>query len=213
MKEHYFKENSTCKVAEKMLAGLKKKIKVHEVKYIPEESALLVLDMQKYFIDETSHAFVPGAKTVVENINKLVAYYSRKKCTVVFTRHINNESDAGLMGKWWKELITVDNPLVEITEKLDTTKGIIINKSQYDAFYKTELKKLLTERNIKQIVITGVMTHLCCETTARSGFVNGFDVFFAIDGTAAYNKNYHNASLLNLAHGFAVPVLVKQLIR
>lgn len=213
MKEHYFKENSTCKVAEKMLAGLKKKVKVHEVKYIPEESALLVLDMQKYFIDETSHAFVPGAKAVVKNINKLVAYYSRKKCTVVFTRHINNESDAGLMGKWWKELITVDNPLVEITEKLDTTKGIIINKSQYDAFYKTELKKLLTERNIKQIVITGVMTHLCCETTARSGFVNGFDVFFAIDGTAAYNKNYHNASLLNLAHGFAVPVLVKQLIR
>ena len=212
MKEHYFKETSIDKIAAKMLSDLKKKVKVHELKYIPEESALLVLDMQKYFLDETSHAFVPGAEAVVRNINKLLNYYSEKKYTVVFTKHLNNELDAGLMGKWWKELITVENPLVEITEKLDTTKGIIINKSQYDAFYKTELKKFLAEKNIKQLVITGVMTHLCCETTARSGFVNGFDVFFTIDGTATYNINYHYASLLNLAHGFAVPVLVKQLI-
>ncbi len=213
MKEQYFKETSICKIAETMLADLKKKVKVHETKYIPEESALLVLDMQKFFIDESSHAFVPGAEAVARNINKLIQYYYKHKLTVIFTKHINTKADAGLMGKWWQELIAANSPLMEITEKLDKTKGIIIYKSQYDAFYKTELKKLLTEKNIKQLVITGVMTHLCCETTARSGFVNGFDVFFTIDGTATYNINYHKASLLNLAHGFAVPVLVKQLIR
>ena len=57
------------------------------------------------------------------------------------------------------------------------------------------------------MVVSGVMTHLCCETTARSAFVRGFEVFFLIDGTATYNKEHHLATLLNLSHGFANLVL------
>ena len=48
------------------------------------------------------------------------------------------------------------------------------------------------------------MTHLCCETTARSAFVHGYEVFFLVDGTATYNQDFHRASLMNLAHGVAV---------
>ena len=57
-------------------------------------------------------------------------------------------------------------------------------------------------------MIAGVLTHLCCETTARSAFVRGFKVFFTVDGTATYYEDFHRATLLNLSHGFAVPVLV-----
>ncbi|MES0360330.1 MAG: isochorismatase family protein, partial [Anaerolineales bacterium] len=60
---------------------------------------------------------------------------------------------------------------------------------------------------------SGVMTHLCCETTARSAFVRGFEVFFVIDGTATYNEDYHMATLLNLAHGFTTPVLTKEVLK
>jgi isochorismate hydrolase len=56
------------------------------------------------------------------------------------------------------------------------------------------------------------MTHLCCETTARSAFMRGFEVFFTIDGTATYNEEHHWAALLNLAHGFATPVLVDEVV-
>ncbi len=56
------------------------------------------------------------------------------------------------------------------------------------------------------------MTHLCCETTARSAFVRGFEVFFTIDGTATYNKEFHFATLHNLAHGFALPILVDEIL-
>jgi isochorismate hydrolase len=51
------------------------------------------------------------------------------------------------------------------------------------------------------------MAHLCCETTARSAFTRGFEVFFLVDGTASYNRDFHQASLLNLAHGFATLLL------
>lgn len=55
------------------------------------------------------------------------------------------------------------------------------------------------------------MTHLCCETTARSAFIRGFDVFFTIDGTATYNEDFHFGTLYNLAHGFAVPLLIDEI--
>jgi isochorismate hydrolase len=56
------------------------------------------------------------------------------------------------------------------------------------------------------------MTHLCCETTARSAFVQGYNVFFPIDGTATYNEEFHFATLTNLAHGFANIVLIENLL-
>ena len=97
-------------------------------------------------------------------------------------------------------------------DALDTSRGLILQKSQYDAFYNTELVKILRENFATQVVITGVMTHLCCETAARSAFVRGFDVFFTVDGTATYNEDFHRAALQNLAHGFATPVLLEEFV-
>ncbi|CAF4369771.1 unnamed protein product, partial [Rotaria sordida] len=60
---------------------------------------------------------------------------------------------------------------------------IIDEKTTYDAFYRTRLKSLLDEQNIDTVIISGVMTQLCCETTARSAFVQNYDVIFLSDGT------------------------------
>ncbi|HDD44696.1 MAG TPA: isochorismatase family protein, partial [Candidatus Desulfofervidus auxilii] len=48
--------------------------------------------------------------------------------------------------------------------------------------------------------------------TARSAFMRNFEVFFVVDGTATYNRNFHLATLLNLSHGFAIPVLTQEII-
>ncbi|MCP4152595.1 MAG: isochorismatase family protein, partial [bacterium] len=65
---------------------------------------------------------------------------------------------------------------------------------------------------ITRVIITGVMTHLCCETTARSAFVRNFEVYFTIDATATYNREFHKSTLLNLSHGFASPVLTSDIL-
>jgi len=57
------------------------------------------------------------------------------------------------------------------------------------------------------------MTHLCCESSARSAFMRGFEVLFTIDGTATYREDFHRAAILNLAHGFAHPVLTGEIIK
>jgi len=114
-----------------------------------------------------------------------------------------------MMGSWWSELITDNHSLSDIHPDLEITRDEVLSKSQYDAFYQSELTAVLN--GIDQLVIGGVMTHLCCETTARAAFVRGYEVFFLVDGTATYNRDYHQASLQNLAHGFAVMTMIEDL--
>ncbi len=211
-KERYFAPDSIEERSRNMLGDVEGLRQKHLLKLSGEHSALLVLDMQRYFLDQTSHAFVPSAAAIVPGIANLIEAYSQKGLPVIFTRHLNSDADAGMMSIWWRDLIKPGNPISEIIPELDTSQGIILKKSQYDAFHGTDLEGSLREKGITKIVICGVMTHLCCETTARSGFVRGFEVFLAIDGTATYSEPFHRATLWNAAHGFAMPMLIDEII-
>ena len=184
---------------------------MHKIDFKPEYCALLILDMQRYFLDESSHAHIPSALAIIPEVKSLMDAFLKNKLPVILTRHLNTKKDANLMDKWWQDLIIEENPLSEITPELKHPDAIVIKKTQYDAFYRTSLEDLLKKNGINQIVIAGIMTHLCCETTSRSAFVRGFEVLFTIDGTATYNENFHRASLLNLSHGFAIPVLCEEI--
>ena len=176
------------------------------------KAALLVLDMQRYFLAFDSHAFIPSAPAIIPGINKLIAAFTNNKRPVVATRHLNTPEDAGMMSKWWRDLIHPQAAYNQHIETLNIENTIQVEKTQYDAFLHTSLEETLHQYGVEQVVITGVMTHLCCETTARSAFMRGFEVFFTVDGTATYNEELHRASLLTLSHGFAVPELIEELL-
>jgi isochorismate hydrolase len=175
-------------------------------------SALFILDMQDFFLDVDSHAYIPSAQDILPKLKKLRETYANLGLPLVWTRHLNTDSDAANMSRWWRDIITAEHPLSRISSEFDTSYGKIIEKTQYDAFYKTNLEEYLQKCDVEQIVISGVMTHLCCETTARSAFVRGFEVFFLIDGTAAYNEDYHRATLRNLGYGFANLLLCDEIL-
>lgn len=213
MKELYFSPQSLGSKSQEMLHefdAVRRRSRLE--RFAPRRSALLILDMQAYFLHTDSHACVPSASALLPGLQALSAAYARSKAALIFTRHLNTPHNAGNMATWWRDLITVDNPLSQITPDLDISQGLVLPKTQYDAFYETPLQALLRERGVTQVVICGVMTHLCCETTARSAFVRGFEVFFAVDGTATDTEAHHRAALLNLAHGFATPVLLPELL-
>jgi nicotinamidase-related amidase len=212
IKEAYFTPDNINDVADDLLQCLAS-LRGHRAPIkMPHKSALLVLDMQEYFLDPASHAFVPSGLSIIPGIQKLVTAYSQRNKPVIFTQHINTHQDAGMMSSWWSELIVETNPLCELSDQLTTTNGCVIKKCQYDAFFNTDLEEMLVSKSVTHVVICGVMTHLCCETTARSAFMRGFDVWFAVDGTATYNKDFQRATLLNLSHGFATPVLVDEVL-
>ncbi len=212
MKTTYFtKSNITAKSSE-FLQNLENDVRLQELNAQLHDCALLVLDMQDYFLSPDSQAFIPSAPAIVPGINRLINLFADAGRPVIFTRHLNTLENAGPMKHWWRNMIMENNPRSRITSALNLATGTILIKSQYDAFHQTELNTLLKRRNVSRVIITGVMTHLCCESTARSAFMHGYEVVFTIDGTATYNEQFHYATLLNLAHGFVTPVLIDQII-
>ena len=182
------------------------------VAFTPGATALLVIDMQGWFLDPESHAYLPSAAQILPGLVALSRAFWEHELPVVFTRHLNTDDDAGALGLWWSDLIRAEDPLSEISSALDTSVGRVLEKNQYDAFHGTDLEDTLRERAVERVVVTGVATHLCCETTARSAFVRGFEVSFPVDGTATYDEHHHLATLLNLSHGFATATRVRDLL-
>ena len=80
--------------------------------------ALLVTDMQEYFLNPASHAFIPSAEAIIPNINRLIEHFQKNNFPVIFTIHLNTEEDAGNMKTWWNDLIKRDSPLFSLSPRL-----------------------------------------------------------------------------------------------
>jgi nicotinamidase-related amidase len=82
----------------------------------------------------------------------------------------------------------------------------VVRKPRYDAFLRTSLEDALRGRGIDTVVVGGVITNCCVDTTARSAFMRGFDVLVLDDcvGTFAQERDLHDAALRNLSLLFAV---------
>jgi isochorismate hydrolase len=212
MKEEYFTKDNVEEQASSMLTEVRSLLRDRGKAFIPDCSALIVVDMQEYFLSSNSHAFVPSAPAIVPAVRMLMEAFRNARRPTILTRHVNSDGDAGMMATWWGELIEKRNPMSRIADDLDISESTVLEKAQYDAFYQTPLESILRSQQIRQTVICGVTANLCCETTARSAFIHGYEVFFVVDGAAAYNADMHRATLLNLAHGFGSLVLARQLL-
>jgi isochorismate hydrolase len=174
----------------------------------PQHCALLAIDMQNYFSRI--------AQPVLKNILKVTQSCRQKNIPVIFTQHghIEPQKDGGILGEWWGELIvngTEDWKF--LSEMRIESKDKIIAKKRYSAFFETDLDKILRSRGIQDLIISGVMTNLCCETTARDAFMRDYRVFFLIDGTATRRSELHLATLKNLGFGFAYLLTCDELIQ
>jgi len=175
-------------------------------------SALLVLDMQNVFLSPSSHAFIPSSLVILPIINSLIKFYEKRGRPIYFSRHISSEDKKDLMLKWWKSPISLEDPSSSLSPQLHLGSCEILIKNKYSAFINTSLEEKLRKKEIKQVLITGVMSHLCCESTAREAFMRNFEVFYVIDGTATYTELLHKGTLFSLAHGFAECITAKDVI-
>ncbi|OLS33277.1 MAG: Isochorismatase [Candidatus Heimdallarchaeota archaeon AB_125] len=201
-KELYLtKENQEEKVSQ-WITECKKMKKHIAFAFDLSKAALLVLDMQNFFLDESKHAYVPSAKTITEDISKLVDFFQKNERPVIFTKHLDTQKPDEMMTRWWKDSIEDGTPEAEISNLLNTEGSEIIKKSRYSAFEKTNLEELLHNKGVKQIIITGIMSHLCCETTARDAFMKDFEVIYIVDATATYTEKLHLGTIRAISHGF-----------
>ncbi len=212
MKEKYFTIDNIDQESNEMIEEVKYYSGMRMFKPQSGHMALLVVDMQNYFLDPNEHAFIPSAPVVTPNIISIMKACSQQKIPIFLSRHLNTDEDAGMMRVRWHELIKEEDPRSKIKKEISDIGGEVMKKSQFDAFYQTGLEQKLRDAGVTQLIICGVMTNLCCETTARAAFIKGFDVVMPVDATAAYNYEFHLATFLNMAFLFSRPVKTKTLI-
>jgi len=199
------------------LSAVRPFLREHRIENFPfrsDEAALFVIDAQRYFFDRESPAFLPASAIILPHLETLCSAFRRWKRPVYFSRQAPSPNDdPGLMGRWWKHAVYDGEPLAEIIPSLlPEDSNNVFAKTKYSAFTGTDLENRLRSSGIEQVVIAGVLTHLCCETTAREAFMRDFEVFFVLDATASRSEDLHVAGLKTLADGFARIVTTKEIL-
>ncbi len=181
----------------------------------PTRAALLVVDMQNYFLAPGAPAYLSAGTVILPAVKKLIAAFRASARPVIFTRHAHHPDghDAGIMKWWWDKMCTDGTPESEIHPEISPLASeLVLTKCRYSAFFRTDLETILRSLKVEDLVIAGVMTNLCCESTARDAYYRNFRVFFPADGTAAKCEEMHVGSLMNLAYGFAVITTIAKII-
>ncbi len=151
--------------------------------------------MQRCFIEETPLAS-PDGRALLDTINGLIHTCREAGVLVAHTRGwmAKDRSNLGVMAElvppFVVELYTEGSPTAELHEALDVApEDLIINKARYGAFHGTDLARQLRERGIESVIISGIATNICCETTACEASQHDFRVVFLSDGTATREMN------------------------
>lgn len=168
---------------------------------VPSKMALLNIDMQGFIVDITA-----GGPDLLERINRLIRVCREKDMLIVHTAHVirADGSNAGVMAEIApivrEGLLNEGSETVKLHKDLDVQDNdILLNKPKFGAFYGTDLETMLRYRGIDTVIITGIATNICCETTAREATVREFRVFFLSDGTATYDIGEQSAQQLQTA--------------
>lgn len=187
----------------------------HDLRMNRDRAALLVVDMQNFFLDPDSPTYTCGGPVIMPLVKELITAFRAASRPVIYTQHVHHPDyiDAGIMQWWWEGACIEGTPESEIPEEIaPLVNEKVIVKHRYSAFYNTDLETILRCLHIEDVVIAGIMTNMCCESTARDAYYRDYRVFFPADATGSINEEMHMASLLNLAFGFAHITTANELI-
>lgn len=170
-------------------------------------SALLVIDMQRDFLDPGAPVETPGGLALVPGINRLARAARAAGVPVIFTheRHRADRSDFGIELEYEPAHCLEGTPGAELTAGLevDPRDYHITSKRRYDAFLGTDLDGLLRSLGVTSLAVTGVCTDICVTSTAQHARNLDYRVFVVRDGVAGTSPERHAAALLCLSHVFA----------
>lgn len=167
-----------------------------------EQAALLVIDMQKGFVDENAAMEVPEGRVIIPKIKLLIDCCRDKNIPVVFTRFVYSIQVPNLIG----ELHPLHKPPTNCCKLGDISAGIIealapqpddlvIDKHGYDAFHQTRLDYSLRSLKKKQLIFTGVMTDICVLSSVTSALHHEYQTWTVSDATATLWPRVQEVSL------------------
>ena len=160
---------------------------------VPERTALVNVDMQNCFVQGSPFS-APDGLLVLDRVNRLAAACRNAGILVIHTSHVlrPDGSNIGVLGEIAaivrQGIINKGADLAALHEALVIDpRDVLLEKPRFGAFHGTDLELILRSRGVDTIIITGIATNVCCETTAREATVRDFRVLFLSDGTATFD--------------------------
>ena len=137
---------------------------------------------------------------------------------MIYTVHIfnpkNNPIEAKLFPELAKEGLRDNTSGTEVCDELKPAgNDVFIKKTRYDAFFGTKLDSILKNNKIENVIITGTMTNLCCESTARTAMMKDYNVLFCSDLTYAEDKDFHKSALRSIKTNFGKVMESREIAR
>ncbi|HJR03133.1 MAG TPA: isochorismatase family cysteine hydrolase [Methylomirabilota bacterium] len=194
----------------------------------PVRTALLVVDMQRAFVEPGQAMEVPPAREVVPRIQELITVFRAMRLPVVFTEFTYSPAAPLLVGELHPEhrpaapgaptgfgrpssscLDGEDNARV-IPELAPRADELVIRKHYYDGFNGTVLDGALRARGVTTLVITGTMTDICVLGTVVGGFNREYRLIVVEDGVATLWPEVQRATLDIVRRAYARVLSAKE---
>ena len=177
----------------------------------PERAALLIHDMQDYFVNFWGEN-CPMMQQVVANIAALRDFCKQNAIPVYYTAQPKeqNDEDRALLNDMWGPGLTRSPEQQKIVAALAPDEAdTVLVKWRYSAFHRSPLEQMLKETGRNQLLITGVYSHIGCMTTATDAFMRDIKPFMVADALADFSREEHLMSL-NYVAGRAGRVVMTQ---
>ncbi|MEU4556996.1 isochorismatase family protein [Actinoplanes sp. NPDC023936] len=162
----------------------------------PSRAALLVHDMQNYFLAPFGTADNALLSKVTANVATLREHAARTGIPVIFSAQPGGQSreERGLLQDFWGDGPPADPQALAITDALRPgPDDVVLTKRRYSAFAGTDLAEILSGRD--QLIITGVYAHIGVLATAMDAFMRGIQPFVVIDAVADFSPAHHADAL------------------
>lgn len=191
----------------------------------PEGCALMVIDMQNAWLERGAASEKPAGRIIIPVISKMIQFCRSKKMPIIWIQSDHSPLYGGLLyQKVWSNTPAESIPqriagkgthafriFSEMPKPLKEELRII--KHKFDAFYETGLDILLRNLKIDTVIITGVTSEGCCESTARSAHSRDYKIVFASDGTATDSYECHKAVLERMHRSFGRVMTVEEMMQ
>ncbi len=187
----------------------------------PKNAALLVVDVQNDFAAEGGMMDREGndltmSQTMVPNLEKFIDAAREAEVPVIFIRNVyNTDSNWYLSDVWLEQAARVrqgsyvihsvcapDSWEGDFYKVRPVEKDVIVTKHRFSAFQDSDLDLILRSRDIRTLIMTGIATNVCVESTARDGFFRDYYIVFTSDCTATFSKEDHEGTLNNIRRFF-----------
>ena len=190
----------------------------------PRYAALIVVDVQNDFVSPQGSAGKRGddvgaAMAMIHNLTRLIDEGRKVGLTIVYIRTTHSEWTDTASWIYRTSQKSGLNTCRERTWGAEFYDGIaplpserVVIKHRYSAFINTDLNTVLKARGIESILVCGVATNVCVETTARDGYMYDYYVTMIDDCSAAYDAKLHMGTLENIRRHFGLVASSDQVI-